>query len=342
MNFKFGRSVGAALGVCVVFCLGAVTTPAQPHPQSNAQFSLNSYSALNGHELENALEATEETAEVFRNIAVARNEIPQDVLRNAAAIGVFEGIFNLAFIGGHRQGNGAISVRTPSGWSAPVFYKMRGGFGLEPDASPTHYLLVFMSRESINDIAGGEFDLDHHANALAGPIMEGPTGAFTKSKTVFVYSRGNGALTGAVIDGVKLTARDSVNLDLYGANALALLSDPLRLPDMCASCLEPSVSDYRQPAGAAIASQQAYSSSTQPRITIREDLASNATAPHKRGRGVKVIVIKIINEDDDDDDVEDDEDEEDEEDEVHVVAVRPQLQPAPVINCCPRVHRKKH
>jgi hypothetical protein len=146
-----------------------------------------------------------------------------------------------------------------------------------------------------------------------------------ESKSLFAdHHSGKGALAGAVIDGAKLTARDSVNLDLYGADALALLSDPSQLPNMCAACVDPSLSDFPQTASPALAPQ--------PLTTMREDLASKAPAPHSRSRGVKVIVIKIINEDDEDD--EDDED-------IQVVAVRPQLQPAPAVICCPRIHKKK-
>jgi lipid-binding SYLF domain-containing protein len=332
MNSKFGRRLGTLLCVGIVFCLAAVTTPAQSYTQYYSQPDLSPGSVLptvlNNDELDNALEASADASEVFRNIAIAQNEIPQNVLLNAAAIGVFKGIFNPAFIGGHRQGNGAITVRTPSGWSAPVFYKMRSGFGLDPDASPANYLLVFMSRESLRDIANGEFDLDHDANVMAGPIIEGTAGAFPKSKTVYVYSRGKGSLAGATIDGVKLTARDSVNLDIYGADALVLLSSQSQLPNMCVTCLDPSLSDFPHPIGVAIAPQ--------PLITMREDLATNTPAPHNRGRGVKVIVIKIINEDEDD---EDDEDEDDQD--VKVITVRPQLQPAPAVMCCPRVRKCK-
>jgi lipid-binding SYLF domain-containing protein len=295
---------------------------------------------LNGDELDNAFEGSAYVAEVFHNIAVARNEIPQDVLLNAAAIGVFKGVFNLGFIGGHRQGNGAITVRTPNGWSAPVFYKLRsGGFGAQAGGSPSDYLLVFMSRESIRDIAEGEFDLNLDANAVAGPILgaEGKAGhpKFPRSKTVFVYSRSEGSFAGAVIDGAKLTARNSVNRDLYGTDALDLLSDPSPLPklsDMCMSCLAPGVSDFPQMTAVALDSLPAYVAVEQPSIPTREDLALNRAAPHNRDRGVKVIVIKIINEDDDDE--EDDEEEQ-------VVVVRPQLQPVRAVNCCPRLHKKK-
>jgi hypothetical protein len=117
MNSKFGRSVISALCVGITFCLAAITTPAQDYQQPYQVGALP--------------EGSEDVAKVFRDIAVVRNKIPPDVLLNAAAVGVFKGVFNLVLIGGHRQGNGAITVRTPGGWSAPVFYKLRGGgFGL--------------------------------------------------------------------------------------------------------------------------------------------------------------------------------------------------------------------
>jgi SH3 domain-containing YSC84-like protein 1 len=341
MNSKFERSLGAAFCVGIVFCLAAVRTPAQSYAQYYSQPALSSRAvsptALNDDELDNALEASADASDVFRNIAIAQNEVPQDVLLNAAAVGVFKGIFNPALIGGHRRGNGAITVRTPNGWSAPVFYKMRSGFDLEPDAAPASYLLVFMSRESIKDIASGEFDLDHDANVVAGPIIKGSARAFPKSKTVYVYSRGKGSLAGANIDGAKLTARDSVNLDLYGTDALAMLSDPLRLPDMCAACVDPSLSGLPQTVGHALAPQSPYMPATQQQFTIREDCASNQPAPRPRNRGVKVIVIKIINED------------EDEEDDAYdvsapsaqVMTVCPQSQPAPAVMYCPRVRKCK-
>src|SRR5262245_63377064 len=106
MNSKLGRIVISALCAGIVFCFAAISTPAA------------------------------DAAKIFRDIADAQNKIPQDVLRNAAAVGVFKGVFNLAFIGGHRQGDGAITIRTPGGWSAPVFYKLRGG-GVGQDRKST-------------------------------------------------------------------------------------------------------------------------------------------------------------------------------------------------------------
>jgi lipid-binding SYLF domain-containing protein len=354
MNSKFGRSVISALCAGIVFCFAAITATAQdyhqpypqpysqPYPQSYSQpysrLSLSSRAASNGDDIGNALEGSADAAKIFRDIADARNKIPQDVLRDAAAIGVFKGVFNLAFIGGYRQGDGAITVRTPGGWSAPVFYKLRSdGFGPQAARSPADYLLIFMNRESIRDIADGELDMSREANAVAGPVLggEGTAGhpEFLKSKTVFVYSRGKESYVGAVIDDAKLMARDGVNRDLYGMNAFALLSDPSPLPNMCTACLTPGVSDLQQTAPVPDP-RPAQVVVAQPQPIAQQEFVWNRSAPRNRNRGVKVIVIKIINDDD--------EDEEDEE-LVEVIA-QPQPQPRPLLvgACCPRPHKRKH
>ena len=356
MNSKLGRSVISALCAGIVFCFAAISTPAQdyyqtypqpysqPYPQSYSQHysrpGPSSRAASNGDDVDYSLKGSADAAKIFRDIADTRNKIPQDVLRNAAAVGVFKGVFNLAFIGDHRQGDGAISVRTPGGWSAPVFYKLRGGrVGPDVGESPTDYLLIFMSRESISDIANGELDLNLDANAVAGPLLgaEGTArhAEFPNSKTVFVYSHGKESLAGAVIDDAKLMARDGVNRDLYGMSAFALLSDPSPLPNMWTSCLAPGVPDFPQAVGAVPNQQPAQVVVAQPQIAPPQEVIWNGGAPRNRSRGVKVIVIKIINEDDDDDE-EDDE-------EVTPVIVQPQLQPQPqrVVNCCPRPHKGK-
>jgi lipid-binding SYLF domain-containing protein len=357
MNSKFGRSVISALCAGIVFCFAAISTPAQdyhqtypqpysqPYPRSHTQHysrpSPSSRAASNGDDMDYALKGSADAAKVFREIADARNKIPQDVLRNAAAVGVFKGVFNLAFVGGHRRGDGAITIRTPGGWSAPVFYKLRGG-SLGPQASdaPTDYLLIFMNRESIRDIANGELDLNLDANAVAGPVLgaEGTAGRpeFLKSKTVFVYSRGKESFAGAVIDDAKLMARDGVNRDLYGMNAFALLSDPSPLPNMWPACLAPGVPDFPQVVGAVPNQQPAQVVVAQPQTAPPQAVVWTQAAPRNRSRGVKVIVIKIINEDDDDDE------EDDEDGEVAPVIAQPQLQPQPLpVICCPRPHKGK-
>jgi len=325
MNSKLGRSLISALCVGITFCLAAIATQAQDYQRH--------------YQLDDALDGPQDVAKVFRDIAVVRNQIPQDVLLNAAAVGVFKGVFNLAFIGGHRQGNGAITVRTPGGWSAPVFYKISGAsVGMQAGASSTDYLLIFMSRKSIKDITDGDFDLNLGAHVVPGPVLgeKGTAGHpdFPKSKTVFVYSRSEGLFTGAIIDDAKLMARDGVNRDFYGMNAFALLSDPSPLPNMCTACLTPGFSEFPQTMAAVPNQQPAQVVVTQPQTMPPQEVVWSPPAPRNRNRGVKVIVIKIINDEDDDDE---------EEEEVVEVIAQPQPQPQPLraIYCCPRPHKRK-
>jgi lipid-binding SYLF domain-containing protein len=328
MNSKFGRRAISALCLGIMICLAVTATPGQDYQQA--------------YRVGAALERSADAAGVFRDFAVVRNKIPQDALLNAAAVGVFKGVFNPASISDYRKGDGAITVRTPTGWSAPVLYKMRGAsVGLQAGDSPADYLLIFMSRESIRDIADGEFDLNLDANAVAGPILgaEGMAGhpEFPKSKTVFVYSRSKESIAGAVIEDARLMARDGVNRDLYGMDAFALLSDPSPLPNMCTACLTPGVSDFPTTVTTAIADTQPASVTVaQPQTTTRQYLALNRAAPRDRNRGVKVIVIRIIKDEDEDDD-------EDEDEDKVVVEVIDQPQPLPLraINCCPRPHKRK-
>jgi len=198
--------------------------------------------------VKDAGKASAEAAEVFRKISVLRDKVPQDILCKAQAIGAFSGVFNLAFTFGYRQGDGAITFRTPNGWSSPVFFKMKGGsFGWQIGAQSTDYLLVFMSQESVKDLSDGEFDLALDANAVIGPVFgaraQAGSADFPKSKTVFIYARSKGAFVGAYLDGAKLMARNSVNEEVYGADAEALLSNPARLQTVATTCLAQGLCD---------------------------------------------------------------------------------------------------
>src|SRR5262245_54518958 len=122
MNSKLGRSAIRAFCAGIVFCFAAIATAAQDYPRSypapysqpyprtysqpQSRPGLSSRAGSNGAGVDNALEGPAGSAKIFRDIAVVQNKIPQDVLLNAAAVGVFKGVFNLALVGGHRQGDG--------------------------------------------------------------------------------------------------------------------------------------------------------------------------------------------------------------------------------------------
>src|ERR1041385_2689654 len=81
-------------------------------------------------------------AEAFREIMDAPDKaIPHEVLDAAECIAVFPGAKKGAFVVGVQKGEGVVSCRTGSGWSAPVFLDMAGGsFGPQIGGQSTDYV----------------------------------------------------------------------------------------------------------------------------------------------------------------------------------------------------------
>lgn len=361
MNSKFGRMVISAFSMIIVICLMAVFGRAQQYRQIYSGYSdpypnpypvpvLGALAAMNGKEEDKrTLEGSVDAADVFSNIVIARNEIPREVLQNAAAIGVFKGVFNPADVGGYRRGNGAITVRTRNGWSAPVFYKMGSGdYGSQPGASSANYFLVFMNPKSIK---GGEFNLNLDSNVSPGPTMESATYTDSpNSKMIYAYSHRSGSLEGAVINDVKLSARDILNRDLYGADAITLLTDPSQLPNMCEGCLSPEISDSPMAGGftkraVAVSRPRASRNSCVSRrsdcISSRNQVVAMQSPPivQYRNNGARVIIIKIINDDNEDDDDDCDDDDSNQNQVMVVTPPQVQTQSVQMVPCCPqRVH----
>ena len=59
-----------------------------------------------------------DATQVVRKMA---NQIPSSVLKQAKCVAVIPKMTKAGFIVGGKHGNGAVSCRTSSGWSAPAF-----------------------------------------------------------------------------------------------------------------------------------------------------------------------------------------------------------------------------
>src|SRR4029079_3745646 len=69
-----------------------------------------------------------EAADAFADIMNVKDKaIPKELLDKAEAIAVFPGVVKAAFIVGGRGGQGVLSRRVKSGWSAPAFFNISGG-----------------------------------------------------------------------------------------------------------------------------------------------------------------------------------------------------------------------
>jgi lipid-binding SYLF domain-containing protein len=152
--------------------------------------------------------------------------IPTWLLERAYGIVVVPQVVKAALFLGGRGGKGVMAVRNPDGtWSAPVFVTLGGvNYGLQFGVQATDVILVLMSRESVEGIAGGKVTLGADASVAAGPLGRSSAAATdaTLSAQVLSYSRSSGLFAGVALDGSIIAIDDKANEAAYGiADVLA-------------------------------------------------------------------------------------------------------------------------
>ena len=125
-----------------------------------------------------------------------------------------------AMIVGGKHGDGVVSCRTSTGWSAPAFVTITGGsVGLQ--AGFEHQdLVLLMNKQGEQELSRGEWSLGSDASA-AGPMSSSTGGPEANGwKTpVLVYTTSTGAYAGASLEGSKISVDTENMRKLYGANA---------------------------------------------------------------------------------------------------------------------------
>lgn len=144
------------------------------------------------------------------------NQVPSSLLRQARCIAVIPKLTKAGFIVGGKHGNGVVSCRTNSGWSAPAFISMTGGsIGLQAGGAHQDILLL-MNSQGEQELKNGHWELGGEAVA-AGP--SGGTGTETSTgwkAPVLSYSDSSGAFAGADVGGSKIGADEDTIHKLYG------------------------------------------------------------------------------------------------------------------------------
>lgn len=148
------------------------------------------------------------------------NQIPASLLSQAKCIAVIPRLTKGGLIVGGEHGNGVISCRTSSGWSAPGFIAITGG-SLGVQAGAEHQdIILLMNDQGKQELSSGHWDLGAEA------VAAGPTGASagrTESTgwkaPVLSYSQSSGVYAGANLEGSKLSADQDTMHNIYGENA---------------------------------------------------------------------------------------------------------------------------
>lgn len=199
--------------------------------------SANQVSAAKKTRLQDATRHASAAAKVFTEIMNVRDKaIPQELLDKAEAIAVFPGVVKAAFIIGGRGGQGVISRRTRSGWSAPGFFNLSGGsFGAQIGAQQTDYIFLIMNEDGVKGLLEDKFEIGGEASVAAGPV--GREAAASTNPTldagILSYSRSKGLFIGAAIKGAVISPDNDLNQAVYRVKATELLTGkPMTLTQM--------------------------------------------------------------------------------------------------------------
>jgi SH3 domain-containing YSC84-like protein 1 len=177
-----------------------------------AVFTWTSWAADAARELDAA-------AQVVQNMT-SSNQIPASLLNQAKCIAVVPGLTKAGFIVGGEHGNGVVSCRTGTGWSAPAFITMSGGsIGLQAGGEHQDIVLL-MNNQGEQELRNGHWDLGAEA------VAAGPTGASAERSEstswkapVLSYAHSSGAYAGANLQGSKIKADQDTIHNIYGQNA---------------------------------------------------------------------------------------------------------------------------
>lgn len=170
--------------------------------------------------LKDEVKQSQKAARVFREIMNTPDQgIPKTILDGAECVAVFPDVIKAGFIVGGRGGRGVASCRTTQGWSAPAYFNLGGGsFGLQIGAQSTDFVLLFMTRNGINNLLSNKFTVGADASVAAGPVGR-QAGASTDIKfdaQILSYSRSKGLFAGLELKGVVIEPDESDMRDVYG------------------------------------------------------------------------------------------------------------------------------
>lgn len=217
MKNLYKQMMSAALGLALIFTLTAAVS-AQNTPEKNTK------------QMKEGRKEAKQAARVLNEMMKKPDDfIPRELLERAHAIAVIPDVVKAAFIIGGRGGDGIVSRRTATGWSAPVFYDMGGAsYGAQVGVKKTDYIMLFMNEGALRDLLDEKVEFGGDVSFAAGPV--GRTAGVGTNPTldagILTWSRSEGAFLGASVKGAVLTADNDVNRAVYGMTAKDILDNP--------------------------------------------------------------------------------------------------------------------
>jgi len=178
--------------------------------------------------------------QTVQNMTTGAKPIPSSLLHAAKCVAVIPKLTKGGFIVGGEHGNGVVSCRTASSWSAPAFITITGAsVGLQAGGEHQEIVLL-MNAQGKEELTNGHWDLGAEAVA-AGPTGDsaGATQSTGWKAPVLSYSHSSGAYAGANLQGSKIDLDQDANHNLYGPSASikSILDGRARVPEAAQSFL---------------------------------------------------------------------------------------------------------
>ncbi len=151
--------------------------------------------------------------DVMRDMTSTK-QVPSSLLDKSKCIAVIPDVTKAGFGIGGKHGNGVVSCRTDSGWSAPAFISLTGGsVGFQAGVAKQDVILL-MNEQGAQQLRSGKWDMG--AEAIAAGPSHGAEATTAWTAPVLSYTRSSGAYAGANLAGSKLSADEDMIHNEYG------------------------------------------------------------------------------------------------------------------------------
>jgi SH3 domain-containing YSC84-like protein 1 len=169
--------------------------------------------------------------QVLQDFSKMKESIPAELLKVTQGIIVVPKLINAGFVLAGKRGKGIAMVKLEDGtWSNPVFVTITGGsVGFQAGVQSVDLVLIFKSRETLQNIGKGSFTLGGDISVTAGPVGRNSTAStdYKLEAEVYSYSRSKGLFAGISLAGSAISIDAKANESFYGNDddAKALFSN---------------------------------------------------------------------------------------------------------------------
>ena len=157
---------------------------------------------------------------VLVEFSTMKDKIPQKLFNVSEGIIIIPKLINAGFVIAGKRGKGIAMVKKADGtWSDPVFVTMTGGsFGFQAGVQSVDLVLIFKSRETLEQIGKGSFTLGGDASVTARPVGRNAAAStdYKMEAEVYSYSKSKGLFAGISINGSALDIDEKTNSNFYG------------------------------------------------------------------------------------------------------------------------------